>query len=257
MAKHKEYIVHNAEEIARIRQAAQAAAMVREAMPDLVTPGMSTKQVDDIAGRLIADTGGVSAFLGYRGYPGQICISVNDEVVHGIGRDDYILQENDLVSLDIGVKLNGGIGDNAITFVLGEPDSEVARLLKYTRKALDNAIDKAVKGNFIKDISSAIARTAKQGGLGVVKEYVGHGCGIALHEPPEVPNFVSGFKGPRLRPGMVLAIEPMFNLGTYKVKTDKDRWTVRTRDGKKSAHFEHMVLITNNKPEVLTWQKMS
>ena len=257
MSKHKEYIVHNAEEISRIRQAAQAAALVRETLPSLVTPGMSTKQVDDIAGRLIADTGGVSAFLGYRGYPGQICISVNDEVVHGIGRDDYILQENDLVSLDIGVKLNGGIGDNATTFILGEPDSDVARLLKYTQKALDNAIDKAVKGNFIKDISSAIARTAKQGGLGVVREYVGHGCGIALHEPPEVPNFVSGYKGPRLRPGMVLAIEPMFNLGSYKVKTDKDRWTVRTRDGKKSAHFEHMVLITNNKPEVLTWQKMS
>lgn len=256
MAGKKHYIIHTEEEIEKIRLAAIAAATVREQLPPLVVPGMSTKQVDELAGKLIAATGGKSAFLGYRGYPGQICISINDEVVHGIGRSDVILQENDLVSLDIGVKLSGGIGDNATTFVLGEPDNDTARLLKYTEKSLYNAIEKAVKGNFIKDISSAVARTAKQARLGVVREYVGHGCGIALHEPPEVPNFVSSFRGPQLRPGMVLAIEPMFNLGTYKVMTDNDKWTVRTRDGKKSAHFEHMVLITNNKPEVLTWQKM-
>ena len=256
MAAKKNYIIHNDEELDRIRAAARAAATVRELLPPLIKPGMSTKQVDDLAGQLIADTGGVSAFLGYHGYPGQICISINDEVVHGIGRSTVILQENDLVSLDIGVKLNGGIGDNATSFVLGEPDNDVARLLHYTEKALENAINKAVKGNFIKDISNVIARTAKQAQLGVVREYVGHGCGIALHEPPEVPNFVSSFRGPQLRPGMVLAIEPMFNLGTHKVRTDNDRWTVRTRDGSKSAHFEHMVLITNNKPEILTWQKM-
>ena len=256
MARDKNYIIHTEEEIAKIRVAAQAAATVRLQLPKLVTPGMSTKQVDDLAGHLIAATGGKSAFLGYRGYPGQICISINDEVVHGIGRNDVILQDDDLISVDIGVKLDGGIGDNATTFYLGKLDNDITRLLRYTEKALQNAISRAVKGNFVHDISAAIERTAKQGGLGIVREYVGHGCGIALHEPPEVPNFTSGHRGPMLRPGMVLAIEPMFNLGTYKVKTDKDKWTVRSRDGKKSAHFEHMVLITNNKPEVLTWQKM-
>jgi methionyl aminopeptidase len=256
MSKNKHYIIHTEEEIKKIRVAAAAAGLVRTQLPKMVTIGMSTKQVDQLAGQLIAATGGKSAFLGYRGFPGQICISINDEVVHGIGREDVILQENDLISVDIGVKLDGGIGDNATSFFLGKIDNDIARLLKYTEKALHNAIAKAVKGNFINDISNAIERTAKQGGLGIVREYVGHGCGIALHEPPEVPNFTSGFRGPQLRPGMVLAIEPMFNIGTYKVKTDKDKWTVRTRDGKKSAHFEHMVLITDNKPEVLTWQKM-
>lgn len=255
--KIRDYVIHTAEEIKSIRKAAAAAASVRDQLPNMVTPGMTTKAVDEIAGSLISATGGKSAFLGYRGFPGQICISVNDEIVHGIGRPEKILQPGDIVSVDIGVELESGIGDTAKTFIVGgEADASVQKLLKYTELSLMAGIEKAVCGKFIKDISAAIEKVAKKAGLGIVREYVGHGCGTKLHEPPEIPNFVCGFRGPRLRPGMVLAIEPMLNLGTHKVETDPDQWTVRTRDGSWSAHFEHMVLITENKPEILTWQKM-
>ena len=251
----RNYVIHSSEEIEKIRHAAQLTGQVRDQIAQLARPGMSTYELDQIAGTLIADTGGTSAFLGYGGFPGNICISVNDEVVHGIGRPDRIMQETDIVSIDVGVAINGGIGDSATTFTFCEQPADVKRLLENTQKSLMAGIAQAKAGNFVRDISRAVEKIAKAAKLGVVREYVGHGCGTKLHEPPEVPNFVCGVRGPRLKPGMVLAIEPMLNLGTYKVFTEADRWTVRTADKKLSAHFEHMVLITENEPEILTWPK--
>ncbi len=252
----RNYVIHTKEEIPKIRHAAQLTAGVRDQIKLLARPGMSTYELDQIAGTLIADTGGTSAFLGYHGIPGNVCISVNDEVVHGIGRPDRILCETDIVSIDVGVNYDGGIGDTAVTFTFGnEIPKDVKRLLEHTEKSLYAGIAKAKAGNHIRDISRAVEKAAKAARLGVVREYVGHGCGTKLHEPPEVPNFVCNQKGPILRPGMILAIEPMLNLGTYKVFTEADRWTVRTVDESLSAHFEHMVLITENEPEILTWPK--
>ena len=251
-------VIHTAEEISRIRVAAAATAEVRDQLRELAYPGMTTLELDQLAGRLIADRGGRSAFLGYYGYPGQICISVNEEVVHGIGRADRVLQDTDIVSIDIGVEIDGACGDTALTFGFDEknmPES-TRHLLEHTHKALLAGLAAARAGRYVRDISAAIEQVAKRAGLGVVRDYVGHGCGIKLHEPPEVPNFVSPSRGPRLEPGMVLAVEPMFNQGTFKVVLDRDDgWTVRTRDGSLSAHFEHMVLITEHEPEILTWPK--
>jgi methionyl aminopeptidase len=218
---------------------------------------MTTKHIDGLAAMLIAATGGKSAFLGYRGYPGQICISLNDEVVHGIGSESRRVESGDVLSLDIGVELNGFIGDNATTMVVGgvTPPSDVQRLLDGTREALENGVRSALAGNRVRDISAAVERTAKRYKLGIVREYVGHACGRKLHEPPEIPNYTVRDRGPVLKPGMVLAIEPMLNLGGKDVVTDNDKWTVRTRDGSISAHFEHMVLVTDDKPEILTWRK--
>ncbi|UDQ97733.1 type I methionyl aminopeptidase [Lentisphaerota bacterium WC36G] len=255
----KQGIIHSEKAISGIRKAAQAAAFVREQLPQLVMPGMSTKHIDDFAARLIAETGGKSAFLGYHGYPGQICISVNEEVVHGIGCVTKFVNEGDIVSIDVGVNLGGYIGDNAKTFIVGNPNSaskRVHELLRVTEEATVIGCQAAYANKHISDVSRAIEKCAISAKLGVVREYVGHGCGAALHEPPEVPNYTTGFKGAKLRPGMVLAVEPMFNLGTEKVYTEPDGWTVKTKDGKWSAHFEHMVLITENEPEILTWLKM-
>ncbi|HCE46980.1 MAG TPA: type I methionyl aminopeptidase [Lentisphaeria bacterium] len=256
MSDKKDYVIYQGEDICGIRRASEAAARVRDQLPAMVRPGMSTKEIDNIAAALIHSIGGVSAFLGYRGYPGQICISVNDEVVHGIGRPDRFVNNGDLVSLDIGVNIGGYIGDTAVSFVLGGTnDPDTLRLLNNTRRALEEGMKAAVAGNYVKNISAAVEKVAKSAKLGIVREYCGHGCGKTLHDPPEIPNYVSFNRGPQLRPGMVLAIEPMLNLGTSKVITESDGWTVRTSDGKLSAHFEHMVLITESKPEILTWLK--
>lgn len=252
------FVIHTETEIEGIRKAAQAAAQVKNQLAAMVRPGMSTKEIDNLASAVISSTGGRSAFLGYRGYPGQICISINDEVVHGIGSEQRLISPGDVVSLDIGVNLDGFIGDNAISVVVGggETDPDVERLLSGTKASLESGINAALPGNRIRDISAAVEKTAKHFRLSIVREYVGHGCGVKLHEPPEIPNYVMSNPGPELRPGMVLAIEPMLNLGKRNVITDKDGWTVRTKDGKLSAHFEHMVLITEKYPEILTWQKM-
>jgi methionyl aminopeptidase len=248
-------IIHTEREIEGIKKAAQAAAFVREQLKFLILPGMSTKDIDNLAGSLIETTGGKSAFLGYRGFPGQICISLNDEVVHGIGTPFNIVKDGDIISLDVGVELNGYIGDNAETIAIGSTSNpSIEHLLTYTRLSLHEAIKVAVKGNYIRDIGAAVQKVADSANLGIVREYVGHGCGVKLHEPPEIPNYKTINKGPKLKNGMVLAIEPMLNLGTHKVKIDPDGWTVRTFDGKLSAHFEHMILINNDKPEILTWQ---
>lgn len=248
------YIIHTPDEIKRIRVAAHAAAVAREKIAASVHSGMTTKELDLIAGMIIRDLGGVPSFLGYHGYPGNICISVNDEVVHGIGRADRFILKGDVVSVDVGVTIDGAVGDNAKTVYVGDDPipEDVARLLRETERSLEDGIRAARGGNYMMDLSHAIEQTAKAAKLGIVREYVGHGCGIHLHEPPEVPNFTSRERGVKLIPGMVLAVEPMLNLGTHRVFVERDRWTVRTADGKKSAHFEHMILITEEQPEVLT-----
>lgn len=255
MAFFRDYVVHTPEEIERIRTAMGMTAQVRDQLVQLIRPGMSTLQIDQLAGDLIRATGGTSGFLNYHGFPGNICISLNDEVVHGIGAANRIVQECDIVSLDIGVSFNGAVGDTAVTIGFCELPPDTARLLKATQEALMAGINAAVKGNHIRDISRAVEKRAMADQLGVVREMVGHGVGIRLHEPPDVPNYVTPVKGPKLVPGMVLAIEPMFNLGTHRISQDSDGWTIRTRDGSLSAHFEHSILITDNKPEILTWPK--
>lgn len=250
----REYIIHTADEIRRIRVAARMTAIARDQIAEQVRPGMTTGELNEIAGAIIRASGGKPAFFGYCGYPGNICISVNDVVVHGIGNPSVILQEGDIVSLDVGVQYDGAMGDTARTVFVGAgpvPD-DVNRLMEGTRLSLEAGIAAAVNGAYIRDISRAVEKVAKAHSLGIVRDYVGHGCGIALHEPPEVPNFSSPGKTPRLVPGMVLCIEPMLNLGTHKIFVEKDQWTVRTADGAKSAHFEHMILITEGQPEVLT-----
>ncbi len=253
MAK-RHCVIHNEKELAGIRRAAQLAASVLDAIARAVRPGLSTLDLDQLGSRLIVAAGARSAFHNYRGFPGQICISVNDEVVHGIGRAERFLQYGDIVSLDVGIRVDGCIGDTARTVSLGPPVGGVARLLAVTQEGLRAGIAAAVGGNTVWDISTAVNRVARQAGFGVVEEFVGHGVGTQLHEPPEVPNYPRHeSRDHRLRPGMVLAIEPMFNAGTHKIKVDSDHWTVRSADGSWSAHFEHMVLITEQQPEVLTW----
>lgn len=249
-------LIHTPEEVVRIRRAARVTAAVRDEIAAAAHPGMTTFDLDQIAGEIIRATGGKSAFLNYHGYPGNICISLNDEVVHGIGRPDRIILDEDIVSIDVGVAVDGAMGDTALTFGFGELNSEISRLLDGTRKALLAGCTAAQRGNRVRDISMAVEKAARHAGLGIVRDYVGHGCGIRLHEPPEVPNFVMSGDSPRLLPGMVICIEPMLTLGGGAVTLDReDGWTARTRDGSWSAHFEHMVLITDNEPEILTWQK--
>ena len=249
--------VHTPEEIVRIRRAAAVTAQIRDLLAESVRPGMTTMDVDMRAAELIRACGGKSAFLNYRGYPGNVCISVNEEVVHGIASCDRVIGEHDIVSLDVGVEFDGALGDTAVTVCMDpHPSADIRRLLEGTRSALMRGIEAARCGRRVGDISRAVELAARKSRLGIVREYVGHGCGIHLHEPPEVPNFSGWGSGPVLVPGMVLCIEPMLNLGTEKIVVDrKDGWTVRTHDGAWSAHFEHMVLITDSEPEILTWQK--
>ncbi len=237
-----------------IRSAAGASALVLDRLCNAVRPGMTTADMDMLAAEFIRETGGKSAFLNYHGYPGHICISLNNEVVHGIGRRDRIIQPGDVVSLDVGVALNGYIGDNARTVCAGfAPNETAARLLETTQAALIAGIDAAVEGNRVCDIGRAVQQVAESAGFGVVRDMVGHGCGKAMHEAPEVPNYFINGKSPALKAGMVICIEPMINEGTWKVTFDrKDGWTVRTADGSLSAHFEHQILITKDKAEILT-----
>ena len=250
----RNYVIHTEDEIRRIRVAASMTAQAREKIADAVCPGMTTADLNDIAGEIIRSMGGTPTFLNYCGYPGNICISVNDEVVHGIGSRSKFILEGDIVSVDVGVTFDGAVGDSAKTVFAGKgpiPEN-IQRLLTETERSLEAGILAARKGGCVRDISAAVEKVANAAKLGIVREYVGHGSGIRLHEPPDVPNFAMLRKGPELQPGMVLCIEPMLNLGTHKVYVEPDGWTVRTRDGAPSAHFEHMILITENGTEVLT-----
>lgn len=250
-------IIHTPEEIEKIRRAAAMTAMVRSEVAAAVHAGMTTFDLDQIAGDVIRSTGGSSAFLGYGGFPGNICISVNEVVIHGIGSPEQVISDGDIVSVDVGVAFNGAVGDCATTVAVGKISDDATRLLRGTEKALQAGIAAARPGNYIRNISAAVEAVAKKYHLGIVRDFVGHGCGIKLHEPPEVPNYTLPSRGAALVPGMVICIEPMFTLGSYAVKVDRnDGWTVRTRDNSLSAHFENMILITESEPEILTWQKM-
>lgn len=226
---------------------AQALALVGEA----VRPGITTGELDAIAKRFIDKSGAVPSFLGYNGYPATICASVNDEVVHGIP-DDRVLKDGDIVSIDLGAKYKGYHGDNAKTYAVGNISADTQRLIDVTRQSFYAGMEAFQKGNRLCAISGAVQKTAESAGFSVVRELVGHGIGQALHEEPNVPNFVSKYRGPRLMIGMVLCIEPMINFGGKETVTLDDGWTVCTRDGSVSAHYEHMVALTENGPEILT-----
>jgi methionyl aminopeptidase len=242
--------------IARMREACAVAAAVLDSLKPLVRPGITTQDLEEAGRDAIERLGARSACYGYqhesRRYPAHTCISVNEEVVHGIPSFRRVLAEGDIVSLDIVIAYNGYIGDNAATVPVPPIAPAVERLLRVTREALDIGIQKAQVGNRIGDISAAIQGFVEGNGFSVVRDMVGHGVGVEMHEPPEIPNFGRHGTGPRIRPGMTLAIEPMVNLGGYKTKTLGDGWTVVTADGSPSAHFEHTVLTTGRGPEILT-----
>ena len=227
---------------------------VLESIKGIIQTGVTTKEIELFADGRIRALGGKSAFKGYRGYPASICTSVNDEVVHGIPSSRR-LKDGDIISIDLGVYYDGFYGDAAITAPVGKIDVETATLLRITEEALALGIESAVEGNRVYDISYAIQSHAEKNGLSVVRTFVGHGIGRELHEEPQIPNYGTPGKGPRLKEGMTLAIEPMVNAGTYEVRILGDGWTAVTSDGKKSAHFEHTVLVTSGKPEILTISK--
>ena len=246
----------NKEGIARMREACAIASTVLYQLKELVRPGVTTYDLDQAGKEFMAKLGARSACFGYqigsRRFPAHTCISVNDEVVHGIGSLKRILHDGDLVSLDVVVWANGYIGDNALTMPVGlcSPDSE--KLLRVTEEALRIGIAQAQIGNRIGDISHAIQTYVEANGLSVVRDLVGHGVGISMHEEPQIPNFGKRGKGDVIKPGMTLAIEPMVNRGGHRTKTLSDGWTVVTTDGSPSAHFEHTVLTTERGPEILT-----
>ncbi len=239
-------------EIEKMRASGRAAATVLSRLTPLVEPGITTGELDSKAAEWMAELGCRSAFLGYRNFPGQTCLSVNEEVVHGIGGLRR-LAYGDIVKIDVGVILNGWIGDTATTVFCGAVAPETERLCLATKRILESAIPFAVAGRRLGDLSHHIESEALREGFSVVKEFVGHGVGRKLHEEPQIPNYGKCGTGPKLRAGMTLAIEPMINLGGEGVRILEDGWTVVTSDGKPSAHFEHTVLITENEPEVLTW----
>lgn len=248
--------IKNKEGIARMREACAIAAAVLDSLKPLVRPGITTQDLEEAGRDLIARHGARSACYGYqhgsRRYPAHTCISVNDEVVHGIPSFRRVLRDGDIVSLDIVVWYNGYVGDNAYTMPVGTISPALEKLLRISREALDLGIRQAQVGNHIGDISSAIQRHVEDAGFSVVRDMVGHGVGVAMHEPPEVANFGRKGTGPKIKPGMTLAIEPMVNLGGYRTKTLNDGWTVVSADGSPSAHFEHTVLTTEQGPEILT-----
>ncbi len=244
--------VKSREEIKKIRRASQIVAEALSTLKQVIAPGITTKELEQIAEEVIRSRGGIPAFKGYRGYPASICASVNDEVVHGIPSIDVILREGDIISIDLGVIYEGLIGDAAMTVPVGRVDKETERLIRVTEEALYKGIKEARINRRVGDISHAIQRYVESQGFSVVRAFVGHGVGRSLHEEPQIPNFGYPGKGPKLKEGMTLAIEPMVNAGTYEVVIMKDGWTAKTADGSLSAHFEHTVLVTRNGPEILT-----
>jgi methionyl aminopeptidase len=235
-----------------MRPACAVAAKILDEIAAFIKPGVTTRQMDEFASSQIKIHGAKSAFLGYRKYPCHTCISVNDEVVHGLANERE-LRFGDIVSVDVGVSYNGFIGDNARTFAVGGCGVLAQRLLDVTEQSLYLGIAAAKPGNRVTDISRAVQDCVEGNGFSVVREFVGHGVGRVMHEEPQVPNFVDRKMSDKLRAGMTLAIEPMVNAGQPGVKILKDGWTVVTQDGSLSAHFEHTVLITDGEPEILTW----
>lgn len=239
------------EQIELLRSSNQLVSITLAQMAKTIRPGVTTLELDKIAEEFIRDHKAIPGFKGYNNFPNTLCTSVNDEVVHGIP-SDYILQEGDIVSIDCGVVLEGYYGDSAFTFPVGEIDDEKRRLLEYTRESLEEGVKQAVAGNRVGDISWAVQNKAESGGYSVVRELVGHGLGKNLHESPEIPNYGRRGRGPKLKNGLVICIEPMINMGGRSVRQMKDGWTVRTADGRPSAHFEYAVAVRKNMADVLT-----
>lgn len=245
-------VLRTAKEIETMRKACQISAEALQLAGEAVKPGITTYEIDQIAYRYIKKQGAEPNFLNYNGYPATACISVNDEVIHGIPSKKRVLKEGDIVSIDLGAKVNGYNGDNAATFACGTISQEAKRLCDTTRESLYLGIEQAVAGNRIGDIAFTIQKYCEDRGFSVVREYTGHGVGTHLHEDPSVPNYGTAGRGQRLLPGMTIAIEPMINLGSKAIKCLPDGWTVKTLDGKLSAHFEHTVAITKGEPIILT-----
>lgn len=243
--------IKSPQELEKMRASGRLAARCMEELISHVKPGVTTKQLDIIAEQFIMAAGAWPSFKDYRGFPGSVCTSVNDEVVHGIP-GERMLQNGDIIGLDLGALLNGYHSDMARTVPVGEVSEEAKRLITVTQAAYQAGADAAVVGNRLRDISEAVQKTAEAAGYGVVRELVGHGIGTSLHEPPDVPNFMFKGPNPRLKAGMVLCIEPMVNGGTEKVTWGADGWLVSTKDGKLSAHYENTVAVTEDGPEVLT-----
>jgi methionyl aminopeptidase len=245
-------LIKTAAEIEKMRRSGEALRQVHEAVRALVVPGASTMDLEKVAAAKMDELHAISAFKGYHGFPAVLCTSVNSEVVHGIPSSRRILAEGDIISIDCGVIVDGFYSDCAVTYPVGQPSEKARKLLDVTRASLEKAIQQARVGGRLGDISFAVQEMCEAEGFGVVKEFVGHGIGKSMHEDPQLPNFGPRGKGPRLKAGMVLAIEPMINVGGPEVKVLPDGWTTVTVDGSLSAHFEHTVAITKDGPLVLT-----
>jgi methionyl aminopeptidase len=245
------YTIKSAREIAKMKTACKVVAEILQVLLEETTVGMTTDDLDRRAEELIQKKGAVSAFKGYSGFPKVLCASVNEEVVHGIP-DGRVLKEGDIVGLDFGVHIDGWYGDSAVTIPIGKVSPEARKLMKITEESLYKGIEAAVPGNRLGDIGFAVQSHAEKNGYGVVRDFVGHGIGRALHEEPQVPNYGKKGTGILLEPGMVLAIEPMITVGSYKVKVLKNNWTAVTSDGSLAAHFEHTIAVTENGPVILS-----
>lgn len=245
-------VIKTPDEILIMHEANQIVAETLTMLTDVIDAGITTWELDKLAEELCLKRQARPAFKGYRGFPGSLCVSVNEEVVHGIPSRKKKLKKGDIISIDFGVQFKGYYGDSAITVSVGKIADDVQRLLDTTQKCLNKGIEQVVAGNRIGDISKAIQDYVEANGFFVVRQFVGHGIGTDLHEAPEIPNFYQGERTVRLLPGMVLAIEPMVNIGTHKVKVMRDGWTVVTSDKKPSAHFEHSVAVTENGPLILS-----
>jgi len=238
-------------EIEKIRRSGRIVAEVLGDLRGMIVPGITTRELDRYAEAKIRSTGATPTFKGYRGFPASICTSINEAIVHGIPSDRK-LREGDIIGIDCGATLEGYVGDAAMTVIVGDAPGEVKRLVADAEASLYRAIERARVGNRLYDISYAVQEYAEARGYGVVRDYCGHGVGTRMHEDPQVPNYGKPGTGPKLRPGLVVAIEPMLNLGTYEVEVASDGWTVLTADGHLSAHFEHTIAVTENGPVILT-----
>ena len=244
--------IKNSEQLKLMRLAGRITAEALAVAEEAIRPGMTTKELDNKIKRYIEKCGATPTFLGYNGFPGSACISINDEVIHGIPSDKIIIKEGDIVKVDVGARFRGYNGDSARTFAVGKVSDEALRLISVTEQSFYEAMKVAKPGYRIGDIGHAVESFVISNGFSVVKEYTGHGVGAELHEEPEIPNYGREGRGARLYPGMTLAIEPMVNAGTDKVKVRRDGWTVTTADGKLSAHYENSIAITDSDPVILT-----
>ncbi len=245
-------VLKSSDEIQSMRSAGRVVAQAHQLVRELVRPGLTTLELDRAVDEFLVGQNAIPAFKGYQGYPASICASPNEVVVHGIPSKDVVLQEGSIISVDIGAFVDGFCGDSAWTYPVGEVDPKVQLLLQTTEEALFQGIEQARVGNRLSDISHAVQRRAEERGFSVVRDFVGHGIGRKMHEAPQIPNFGPPGRGPRLKTGMTLAIEPMVNVGSYHVQVLDDNWTVVTRDNNWSAHFEHTIAITDEGPVILT-----